>query len=729
MLPSPKQLLFSAAVPSFLISSEWKKAIQNRPNLTTHKKNNEIVQNNEGSETLSTDSLADEIQINLKEPVFSQGVIKTDQGGIITAEGIRIQAQKIEYTNKIENGHRILKIVAEGDLMMEFGERAFVGQKLEYDFVTKTGTLWQGKTYVDIWFLGGDRIDLKEDGSYVIYNAFVTTCESQDNTWEINSESVKITKDHLLSANNIRFRFFKVPVFWLPSFKSNLKFFSDPPIRYKIVWDKGLGPRATMRYRVFSWEDFNLFFRLDYRLKRGFGAALESEYYSKDERTTFVTRSYGAHDKVVSDERGPRRYRLQGLFSHESLDQKTYTHLTYDKFSDIKMISDFRSSDFEIDTQRRTRLLINHQEDLAFGTFTVQPRLNRFESINQELPLLNMGVRPFNLGKSGILSENYVSAGYLDYVFANELHHSFPFLRDTHSARLETRNRLYRPFSLGPVNLTPSLGIIGIFYNNNPDHTSVGQGVLTYGGEVNTKLYRSYIQYRHIVEPYLSYIGLSRPKAGLSEHFTFNIEDGYFQLNSLRLGVRNALFSLKKTQLFPVLSIDIYTYAFIDDSTFQKTFPKGYVAVVWNRPAYLVQVNSCWNFEEQVLDFFNARSEWTVNENVALILEFRHRSKYDWRKADHQNFILDVARSIEELLDSPLSDGRNTFLSRLQLRLSPKWTCHFESHTGWGRKNDPSYNAFKIDILTLLTCNWRLKFSFTHTPNDDRFSTQIQLAK
>ena len=97
--------------------------------------------------------------------------------------------------------------------------------------------------------------------------------------WEINAKKVKITEDYLLSARNIRFRFFKIPLFWLPSFKSNLKAFSDPPIRYKVVWDKGLGPRLTMRYRVFSWRDFNLFFRLDYRLKRGFGGPLESEYF------------------------------------------------------------------------------------------------------------------------------------------------------------------------------------------------------------------------------------------------------------------------------------------------------------------------------------------------------------------------------------------------------------------------------------------------------------------
>ncbi len=704
----------SLALPTH--ASEWDKAIKNRPGSHT-------------AMAAETEDIADDIHIHLNDPVFSQGVIRTDKGGVITSTGVRIQAQHIEYTNKIENGLRVLKIVAEGDLLMEYGGRAFVGSKLEYDFVQKTGTLCEGKTYVDIWFLGGDRIDLKEDGSYVIYNAFVTTCESKDNTWEISSESVSITRDHLLSANNIRFQFFKVPVFWLPSFKSNLKIFSDPPIRYKLVWDKGLGPRATMRYRVFSWQEFNLFFRLDYRLKRGFGGAIESEFESEDKRTIFTTRSYGAHDKEVSDERGPRRYRLQGLYHHESLDKKTTTHLTYDKYSDLKMVSDFRSSDFVIDTQKRSRLLINHQENSAFGTLSVQPRLNRFESINQELPLINMGVRPFALGSSGILSENYVNAGFLDYVFAKELLNSYPYLRNTHAVRMQTTNRLYRPFSAGPIHITPELGIIGIFYNNNPFRDSVGQAVFTYGGEANTKLYRVYTRYKHIIEPYLTYTGLSHPRSGLNDHFTFSMDDGYYQLNTMKVGVRNFLFSRKNLELTPLLTIDLYTQAFFNDTTYSKTFPKSYLVATWNRPSYLLQGQICWNQQEQVWDFLNSRLEWTINENLAMILEFRHRSKYDWRKANHENFILDAARTIPELLDSPLSDGRNTFLTRFQVRISPKWTCHLESHQGWGRKSEPGYNAFKFDVLTLLTCNWRLKFSYTHTPNDDRFSTQIQLAK
>jgi hypothetical protein len=627
-----------------------------------------------------------DVEAHLLEPIYSDGTLKTTHGGIVSAKGIRVQARHIEYTNKTENEEKTIKILAEEDLLLEYNGQFFVGSKLEYDFIHHTGFLYNGRTQEGIWFVGGDSLELREDGSYILTNAYVTTSENQDSNWEIQSKSISITKEANLSASGIRLKFFNIPVLWLPAFKSNLDFVADSPIRYRLLWDNGIGPRATIRYRFFSSEQLNLFARLDYRLSLGLGAAIESEYESESKRTNFITRSYGAHDKVVYDQHGLKRYRLQGLFNHKSLDNKTHTHFTYDKYSDLKMISDFPSTDFEITTQKRTALLVRHEEDTAFTSLTFEPRLNRFESINQKLPLVKMGVRPFNLGKLGILSENSVSAGYLDYVYAHDLIKAHPTLHEIHSARVETRNRIYRSFNTGPLNLTPSLGVIGIFYNNNQEGVSVGQGVLTYGGTANTPLYKKYNHFRHTLEPYCTYQGISKPRVASPHHYTFNMDDGLHQINSLKLGLRNHIAFCKSPIFSPDLSLDLYTWGFFYDTTFTKTFPKGYLSLLWSRPSYNIEARTCWNFQESVLDFSNLLSEITINEHAAFILEFRHRSRFDWRKADHESFLLDMARPIPELLDSPLSDGRNTLLGKLQVRLSPKWSCLFSLWVGKSKR-------------------------------------------
>lgn len=701
----------------------FKKAIKSFPG---RKKKQKEIASAEKITPPAANIEAEDLEINLVEPQFSQGVIQTDKGGVITAEGIRIQAQKITYTNKIENGVRLLKIVAEGDLMMEFGGRIFVGDKLEFDFITKTGALWNGRTDVDIWFMGGEKIELQQDGSFFIYNAFITTCESVNNMWEINSQSVKINKDHVLSARNIKFKFFKVPVFWFPAFRSNLKPFSDSPIKYNVTWDKGLGPRASLRYRVLSWRDLNLFLRLDYRLSRGFGGAVESEYYSPDERTVFITRSYGAHDKIVPEETAPKRYRLQGLLSHQSLDKKTFLHLQYDKFSDLQMVDDFKSNDFVIDTQKRTRLLINHQESNVFGTLSLQPQINNFESINEQLPLVTLGIRPFALGSSGIISENFVNAGFLKYMFAQELQST---LKTTHAGRFETQNRLYRPFRMGPVTFTPTIGAIGIFYNNNPMKQDVGQLAFSYGAELNTQIFRNYTKQTHRIEPYIQYTGLTKPRVNNLDHFTFSMDDGYYKINQLRIGTRNYFFSRKEFLILPVFTIDVFTNGYFAQDSYSKTFPKLYTTLAWNRPTYALTSDMAWNFQEEVLDFINTRADITINENLAFGVEYRYRSQYDWRKANHNNFILDMAHSIESLLHSPLSDQRDTILGSLEIRLSPKWLVNIKSAQGWRRNKDPFYSTVQTNVTTMLPCNWQLKFGYYHAPDDDRFTTQVQLAK
>jgi hypothetical protein len=665
-----------------------------------------------------------EISINLKDPVFSHGVIVTENGGVISTEGIRVQAQKIEYTNKVENGILVQKIVAEGDLMLEYGGHAFVGKKLEYDFTAKTGTLWEGKTSVDLWFVGGEKIALQADGSYLIYNAYLTTSESQINSWEINTGLIKISKDHLLSARNIRFKFFKVPLFWIPSFKSDLQWFRDPPIRYKLKWDKGLGPRLSMRYRIYSWEDLNVFFRFDYRLSRGPGAAIESSYHSKDLRTLFLSKNYGAFDKEVQDERGNKRYRLQGLFQTKSFDERTHVHMTYDKMSDDKMPGDFKSNDFEVNTQKRTILRINHQEDSTFASLLVQPRINRFQSLNQELPLFISGIRPFEIGSSGIISQNYVSAGYLDYVFPTDLHR---FISDKHSVRMEANHQLYRPFKLSSLVITPQAGLVGIFYNNSPGHSSAGQLVCTYGGEAKTFLSKNYRPFKHVLEPYLTYQGLSRPTAGIDSHYIFNLDDGYARLDSFRAGFRNSFFSNKCFSFVPSFIADLYTVGFLQSKSTHQTFPKAYADLSWERPSFAIRSGLAWNLEQKLLDYSNIRTDFTINADFALGLEFRHRSRYDWRKADHENFVLDVARSLEDLLQSPVSDGRNTLLTRLYARLTPKVSCHIESHHGWGRRFEPRYNSVKTDVFVLLAANWVFKGSLQYT-KEGGFSPTVSFA-
>jgi hypothetical protein len=657
------------------------------------------------------------IELNLRNPSLQEGVLSTNEGGVITGEDLRIQAEEIRYSGQ--------KIEASGNLLIQYKGRAYVGKKLEYDVPSKTGTIEEGKTFSSMWYVVADKIFMQSDGSYKADGVSITTCENSDSSWDIHAKKIEGKKKDLIHAKKVRFRLFKMPTLWLPSFHVNLKKFREPILRYSVNWDKGSGPRASVRYQLYSWEDFALYGRVDWRMKRGFGGAIETEYVPSHERTSFVTRSYLATDTL---ENAPtdfeRRYRVEGLFKHASSSLQTHTTLSWDKYSDVRMPQDFRSDDFELGPPKRTLFYLHHQEKNLTTYLKVRPRVNPFESIKQDLPTLFLSLRPTEIGQSGIFFDHFSKASYIDFAYSNELTESLGGFR---SIRLELRDAIYRPVRMGPLIATPLAGFLGIFYSDSPESTSKAVASFAYGGRLYAEGVRRFDRHKHIVQPYAEYMGLTRPTTPPDQHYIFTIADGYDRLNQIRGGVRQLLFH--PSEIEPIFTSDLYANAFMTDRTIPQWIPKTYLLFTWKAERFHFTSHTCWNFENKTLDFCNNRALVTVTDDLAFTLEARYRSRFDFRKADHENFILDVTRSEEDLLSSPLSDKRLALLTHLFYRPSPFWEIHFRSHHAFLRPEEPPYNEFKFDLFTYIASAWKVRLTYTHTEKDDRVTAGINLIK
>lgn len=665
---------------------------------------------------------AEKITIDLRNPTYKNGILYTEEGGIIKNEDMRIQARHIQYT-QTPNAH---KIEAEGDLLIQYKGRAFVGSELEYNFLTKTGTIFDGKTAATMLFIGGDQIDLKPNGDYKVKNVSITTCENKDSSWDLHAKTVNVLKPGLFEAKKIRFRMFKLPLFWLPSFKINLKKFREPIFRYTVNWDKGQGPRAAIRYQLYSWRDFALYGRLEYRWRTGWGGALETEYFPEHKRTTFVTRSYLGKDRLETAPDAMRRYRLQGAFHSTAENTKTTVDLTWDKYNDVRMPTVFKPDDFEVSTAKRTLLFIRHEENAFLAALKVRPRVNPFESIKQDLPSLYANVHPFVFGKSGIYNFFSMKAAYVDFAYSDQLVGS---LHDFRSSRIEIREKLQRPIPIGALTLTPFAGLQGIFYSNSPSHTGKNLGLIHYGVDLFARAERKFTHYKHVIEPYAGFSSLTRPTVPPDDHYIFSIADGYEKINQIQAGVRTLLFSKKRVGKEASFSADLYANAFFKDPTIPQFIPRLYLLLNWHLPSLHFSFYNAWNFRHHRIDFSKARLLWTCSENVAFTLEGRFRSKYDWRKADHENFILDVTRSETELLLSPLTDRRVTILSHIFVRLNPLWEAQVSALTGFYRTTEKPYTEIKVDLSTWMSSSFKVRASYSHVRNDDRVSFHIDLVK
>ena len=660
-----------------------------------------------------------EVTVDLSEPAYDDGVITTKCGGVVSGKHLRIQGREIRYDSNPCKRY----LVARGDLLIEYGGRYFVGDQVEYDFNTKTGIVHNARTALGLWFLGAKEVELKDDGSYKLVDAYITTSPSIDHQWEIKARHGEVYPNNYLYAKNVTFLWNKFPLGWFPSLKSNLGPSPDVPIRYRVVWDKGQGPRLSARYRVYSWDRTNIYTRLDVRpdmQKLGIAGAFEVDHESADNSAAFISRNFITKDTFFNDTDPGKesfRFRAQGLLRNQNKLKTGTFKASWDWFDDKNLPLTFTGEDFELNGAKRTELLTRHIGKNSIAGLYFRPRINTFQGFKQELPSLNFSLRPIPLGSSGIISENRTSAAYLNYVYSDDIKGLIP---DFRSIRLSMDHNLYRAFHTKAYSFTPLVGFTGLYYNDSPDKGPVGQAVLRYNGLLNTKFDRPYTHYKHRIEPYLFFQGLSIPTIAIDDSFIYGIRDGWNQLNQLRIGFKNILFN--RTELMPALSVDLYTNAFFKTDTYKLLVPKTYLDVLWNLDNLTFGGHACWNGNNTVFDYTNLSLLWTVNADFATYLEFRHRSRFDWRKDDHQNFILDVSRSIDELLDSPLSDGRNTFLTRLQYRIHPEYILRLEMHQGWGRRDEPGYNEGRLQLLTMITDSWRLTSAFRWTVRTKNFT-------
>lgn len=665
------------------------------------------------------------LTVNLKEPTYEDGALKTEKGGIIEGTNLRIQARNILYVRKEIDNQPIERLEAEGDLILEFGEYLFVGERLEYDFQKNTGVLYDGRTGIEPWFVGGKEIHLCSDGSYIIYQGFATTSENYKRDWGIEVDKARIQKNRFLTAKNVSFRFVKIPLFWMPSFRINLDTIFDSPIRYTVRWGGSQGPRIGMTYEIFSWERWKAFLRLDYRTRRGLGGGLEVAYKSLDHCTCFRSVNYIADDTTLYNAKKRTRYRFQGLYNNSLDCGRTNICLSYDKLSDKDMATDYSDKGLHLETARRTQFQFRRQNQNWILNFLTRLRLNDFQTVKQELPTLDLNMKTFGLGKTGILVENRLKGSYLELEYTN---HN-PCEHDYNSPRYELAQKFYRPFLWGPIYFTPEVGGVAIYYGNSKHHLEKWMTIALIELNANTNLYRFFGNTKHVITPYLNYQYYTHPSTSPNDHYIFDIDDGWYYLNTLRFGVANHLYTKTCNNcIWRYLYADFFAYAFFDTDTISTTIPQIYSRIVYSiNPRVRYKIQAAWDFERNRLYHFNNSIEWTVSSNAAISLEFHHRSAFDWRKVDHTNFILNSFRDEAELEHSELSDRRDTFLVHYYYRWHPNWATEFQSRHGWNRKFQRPYNEFQIDFLGVFRSAWNFKFSYRHREDEDRFSVNFSL--
>lgn len=653
-------------------------------------------------------SFEEGLDIKLQDAVYGDGIISTESGGIIKAKNFFLQAKVLKYIRTEKNGVSIHKLTAQGQLFARYLGQCYLGDRAELDLAEGKLTIWNGCTQSGMWFAGGSCVEISTDGTIHFTDGYITTSENERNDWSVTADSASIAKDKQLSAENVSFKFVKTPLFWVPYFSSNLNQLEEGPFRYRARIGGGEGVRLGMSY-LFRTGPFKHRALLDYSFKNGWGTGLVSHYVNSEQQAKFDSLNYVAQGKHHKWD--PLRYRVQGHYTQFMNSSGVHFDGTYDKLSDRGMRRDFSDHALSDPRPGLTEAAFWKQDEDWLARLNGRVRINNFQTVKQELPLFTAGLRTQRLGVSPFLIENRFKTGYLSYVYA----HGIPSVHNFASSRTELDQRLFTTVPCTPVVLTPSIGYRLIHYSSSPQHDARLQAIGDLGLEAKTRFVRAGSQ---IVEPYADLRCLTSPLVKPGRAYIFDIDDGWDRVNVVRYGVRSWWWIPSKAFDFQQkLFCDLYTRSFFQTRHLSRTPYKLWLDTTWDATPWLSwKFSPAWDFPHNRLDHFNITMRNTLSSNLALVIEWRQRSAYAWRKLDIDNYVVDAARSPHHLRHSQMSDARKTLISSLFWGITPACDFELSLYEGWRPVHPHRYHYYEVSLMTLLRGALRVKVTYQTRP-------------
>lgn len=218
---------------------------------------------------------ADEMSYSREEDVVTgEGHVRLNQG-TLSLEADRAQLYR-----------RTGRVTASGSLRARDGDDTFQADSLDLDLMTRSGVMTNGRFFLarDHYFISGTRIERLADESYSLEDATITSCDDPAEAggrtaWKIRARKLRVEPEQYLTARDVVFSVFDVPVVYLPYILWPVKTERQsgllaPSLGYST--SEGVKIRQPLFVTLGPSQDLTL--TLDERTQRGTGVELEYRY-------------------------------------------------------------------------------------------------------------------------------------------------------------------------------------------------------------------------------------------------------------------------------------------------------------------------------------------------------------------------------------------------------------------------------------------------------------------
>ncbi len=447
------------------------------------------------------------------------------------------------------------------------------GEEVVYNFQTRKGTVLQAESEVDPWRSQGDRIQKISESAFQHRDGTLTTCDFEDPHSRLKAKEIRVFLDDRVVLKNAVMYVGKVPLLYLPSYTHPL---DDKRPRVTIIpgKDKQWGLFLLTAWRLYLHENLQGRVHVDYRERLDLASGVDLKYElptgGKGLFRTYYTNQRAlqrehAWSKFFNEDKDKpttevERFRFQ-LRHRWEIDPQTQATLEYNRAKDPTMVQDLFLREYERDQSTRTYFQLLKSAPWFGINFLVDKRVNRFETLVQQLPLIEFRTRPFKIPwlwapktSGGLLGGGGASPGWYyqsasDYTHSNVANKTngteASLLRFNTLQEIFHSSRLFRWLNLRPFasfrHTADSRGLT----ENAPQFRQAAAA----GFDLSTKLSRLFLldsdlwgieihRLRHIITPTLAYKYQAKPTLSADRLLR---SDGLAKSNMLTAGLEHKL--------------------------------------------------------------------------------------------------------------------------------------------------------------------------------------------
>lgn len=325
------------------------------------------------------------VHIELQEATSTQGYITTQSGGVVWSEGFRIQATNIQ----VHKAKHKTFIKAWGNLLLFYHDKLIRGDYLFFDVEKKTGKVENALMGVGRAYVGAKQLKLTPKGSLSARNVWISPYPTPRSLLALESQKILLNRQKEILAKRINFRFFRLPIFYLPAHQVSLNNLFEDQFELRAQLRSLHKSKAFVRWKFYTHQQFQAHLLASYYWGRGVGIGLEIKHHDAFQLRTQLIKDSPTHTPYKTN-----RWRCKGAYEKIFNPQSTLT-IAVDALSDYKFTQNYNFDSFDQQNHSRTFLHWDYRASNSLWLLQVEEKLNSFQTVKRRLPSLYLSTHPY----------------------------------------------------------------------------------------------------------------------------------------------------------------------------------------------------------------------------------------------------------------------------------------------------------------------------------------------